>query len=260
MDDERLTSLNLDRAELGERSATATSEVDTRPQADPADHCQVSIRRTVRESLPTLLAHPHDGVRRLKAVRKLKQNASTTTTTTTTDTADAATSQESDQPPQRHAPILAPAPPYATGEERLEHDLEVPTRRFPPAKDFIHRPFAALKVVAKDQGGHDFAANVMKSEVSHGESVKLLQQEEKLLARREVEDEGDGDQEMERFAELKAARQDAFVRWSVDRHIRRVGVLRSVDEVPRWPKSGDGREPWAGYAQQVCVQDLCGPC
>jgi hypothetical protein len=216
--------LGLDRAELGERPRVESHH--RCPQENSSDHCQVSIRHTLREILPTLIAHPHDGIRKVKGIAREKSAFDPTV--------------------EQKVPILAPEPPYATGNERLVHDLE-PRRKFPPAKEFVRHPVAALKTVARDQGGDDFAANVMRSEVSHGESVRLLQQEEKIIEAHPEQH----DAELQTLIDLKSARQDAFVRWSVDRHMRRVGVLRGVGQSP---KRAERSYSWRGrisYAQRV---------
>lgn len=228
-------SLGLDRAELGQ--GPETKGADLRPQIDPSDHCQVSARQAIREILPTVFSHPRDGFRKIKAVAKEKKSTGTDTST------------------EQDIPVLAPAPPYAIGDERLEHELE-PRRKFPPVKDFVYSPISALKTVAKDQGGDGFAAHVMKSEVSHGESVKLLQQESKLNQASPEENAA----EAQTLKQMNSARQDAFVRWTVDRHIRRVAVLRIVAPPPQTTPNTASWQSWKPYLQRRLQYyiDRCG--
>lgn len=219
------TTLGLDRAEVGD--SPQVNENSFLPKSEPLPDSDASIRKTLRETWPRILLHPQGGIRKVKAVAKEKKVAQGSTE-------------------DGNVPMLAPAPLHATGEERLEHDLE-PRRKFPPAKEFIEHPIAALKTVARDQGGDDFATNVMESEVSHGASVRLLRQEQKVLEA----NENNHEVEMNTLLQFKSARQDAFVRWTIDRHLRRVGVLPELPPQRRRPEDQGSWSQWTLYTGQV---------
>jgi hypothetical protein len=145
-----------------------------------------------------------------------------------------------------HVPILAPAPPQGTGDERLKYELEK-KRKYPPAEEFVRHPVDTLKTLARDQGGDDFAENVAKSEVSHGADVRLLRQVD------EIENAADDAKptEVEKLRQLKHARQDAFVRWTIDRHVRCAKQLRYAESKAQPPKSRIALKEWIAYTRQV---------
>jgi hypothetical protein len=89
-----------------------------RPQAIPADHHRLWVRKTIRDTLPTIVPHPKDGVRKIRAVAKEKVSV---------------------QHVEDAGVPGAPEPPYAVGDERLEHQLE-PRQKVPPAKALCDPP------------------------------------------------------------------------------------------------------------------------
>ncbi|ETN39110.1 uncharacterized protein HMPREF1541_05332 [Cyphellophora europaea CBS 101466] len=229
-----MVSQGLDRAEIGVSPQVKGSH--PRPQAGTSHYRKPSIRRTLGDlTFLPFVAHPHDGLRKLKRTVKDKR----------ADATDQPTAPE-----EAHAPLLAPAPDIGS-DERLEHDLRA-RQKYPPIKQFIQHPVSALQTVARDQGGDDFAENVARSEVPHGASVILLRQEQK------VDEATDGNQEAEQetLTQLKHARQDAFVRWSMDRHVRRVKRLHDPATHPQLPGFRDSWSHWISYSQQLLQDEL----
>jgi hypothetical protein len=154
------------------------------------------------------------------------------------------------------APTLAPPPTQDTHNLRLAEEGE-DTPQLPAFNEFLHAPLDTLKSVAQKQGGKEFAEAVANTDATHGASVKLV------LAHEKVEARAGGTQQhadaAEEFAGLKKVRQDAFVRWTFARHVRRVKAVppkpppqhRRQDFV--WPdgEGGKARMHWAEYWEHV---------
>ena len=158
--------------------------------------------------------------------------------------------------PQQRAPTLAPPSAQDTHELRLaERVAQKP--QLPDYKDFLHQPLDTLKSVAQKQGGKEFAEAVVNTDATHGASVKLVLAHERLVEEASgSQQEADAGQE---FAGLKKVRQDAFVRWTFARHVRR---LKTVPPEPRpqhrrqdfiWSdgQAGEPRMHWAAYGEHV---------
>ena len=150
------------------------------------------------------------------------------------------------------APILADAP-QTDSHSRLVYDL--PPKENNKLKDLAHDPVDTVKSKVTGQGGHQAASNLAAKEISHGREVELLRahdeiarsrtEAEKLLAIKNVD-------------EMMAARQDMFVRWTMDRHVTKVRMLPQ-NNVPLknraefMVKTGDGKVnmDWKGYFVHV---------
>ena len=121
------------------------------------------------------------------------------------------------------APILAPTPPATTQEDRFS-DPPPDKPSLPPLKEFVKSPLQTAKAIVHTQGGNDFADNLAKADVSHEASVKLVRAYDRVA---EAETNSDEELALEELELLKSARQDSFVRWTLDRHIRRVGRIQA---------------------------------
>ena len=162
---------------------------------------------------------------------------------------------DNDPPPLR-APTLAPPLAQDTHELRLAESLEQKPQ-LPDYKDFLHQPLDTLKSVAQKQGGKEFAEAVANTDATHGASVKLVLAHERLVEEASgSQQEADAGQE---FAGLKKVRQDAFVRWTFARHVRRVKTVppepppkhRRQDFVWSDGQAGEARMHWAAYGEHV---------
>lgn len=218
-------SNGLDRAEIGVSPPICSTEI--RPEVPARTH-KPSLRHVIKDSFTDILAHPQHGLRRVKRVIKEKN----------------ATEDETQQSIS-HVPILAPEPPLGFGNERWAEAPEEKSET-PAVKDMIYSPISTLKSVACNQGGDEFAQNVARSEVTHSAAVRLIRQDQVVLKapRDELADE------METYAQHKHARQDAFVRWSIDRHTSRVAVLPTVTLTSR-PPIHASLEMWKDYISKV---------
>lgn len=154
------------------------------------------------------------------------------------------------------APTLAPMPP---AEVEDEHFGEGPPGKpaLPPLKDLIFSPVATVKSVAHVRGGDDVAENVAKQDISHGTNVHFVRAYDKAAESRNDEERSSALQDLD---ELKRTRQDSFVRWTLDRHVRIVGRV-NAHEVHRRARSkfmrddphGNKKTDWTDYGRHVCI-------
>lgn len=228
----------LDRAQIHE-SPPINGVINARPPPESTHNEKHHFRRSIGEKLSTLI-HPRRGLDRIK--NSLHDGH--------INSADQPGLQvDNDEP----APILAPNSPLDTKEMRLNHGVEEKPI-MPPIKKLVREPVITVKKLVSDQGGIEFAENVGQSAVSHGASVNILRQEQK------VEDASTEDEvlaEMETLVQLKQLRQDEFVRWSVDRHVRKIGIMQKPGPRPQRPplfesqKGGSSRAQWSTYGKLV---------
>ena len=169
----------------------------------------------------------------------------------------------SDEPPpplDQHivptAPTLAPPPTHDTHNLRLvEKDEDQP--QLPAFKEFLLQPLDTLKSEGKKQGGKEFAEAVANTDATHGASVKLVLAHEKVEA--EMVNAERHANAAEEFAGLKKVRQDAFVRWTFARHVRKVKAVPPEPPPQRRrqhfvSRDREGSEPtmhWAEYGEHV---------
>ena len=155
---------------------------------------------------------------------------------------------------RRVAPTLAPHPPTDAQGDRLVRELPDRTN-LPPLRNFIEKPVETVRLVAHIQGGNNFAETLAKKDVAHGDSVQIVRAYDKLVATTTDTDEMSALRDLEK---LMKERQDAFVRWTMDRHVR---TLRRVEahrvpwkeknEFVRKDKSGKDRMQWTDYGRHV---------
>ena len=152
------------------------------------------------------------------------------------------------------APTLAPGPEASNQNDRFSGDLpDKPTLL--PIKDLTTHPIDTIKSIGHSKGGTDFAENVANTEISHGASVNLVLAHEKIEASTNDQDRMEATQG---FELLKKDRQDSLVRWTMDRHVRKVKNVQA-QSIPRADKQEfmrvvDGRQKmqWLDYGQHVC--------
>lgn len=125
------------------------------------------------------------------------------------------------------AKILAPLPVAVVGDERLD-DKEAPshTDKF---KSFVKNPVDTVTSAIKSGGGIAVAENMITKEISHAHDVQLVQAyEEKIKAEENGLDVENAEQKVERLME---SRQDMYMRWALDRHVRKMRRLDCVELV-----------------------------
>ncbi|KAK5045714.1 hypothetical protein LTR84_009083 [Exophiala bonariae] len=242
-----VVSDGIDRAQFGVAPPIRVP-TDPRPPPEALKYQKPSIRHVIGDNLLSVVVHPQYGIKKIRAAVKEKREA---------------TAKEHEPPNERtgdeDAPTLAPLPPFQSiDSERLEYELnEKP--RFPPLRDFIHQPFTAVQSVVQDQRGSDLAENITSPEVAHGATVELVRQSDKVSA---ATTEDERTTAFETLVQMKQLRQDAYVRWTIDRHVRRVGRIQLLDGPPARPSLIGGTttknavENWKTYARDLLKYEI----
>lgn len=249
-----IVSDGVDRAQIGV-APPVQATTNLRPPPEALNYQKPSIRQAIGDNLLSVVVHPQYGIKKIRAAVKEKREV--TAKERQKDEHRDKQHEDDDDDDDDHVPTLAPLPPFASIEDqRLEHDLNEKSK-FPPAKDFMDRPFSALQSVVQDQRGSDFAENITKSEVAHGASVQLVRQRDKVAA---AKTESEKAAEVETLVQMKQLRQDAYVRWTIDRHVRRVGRTQLMGEPPVRPPLFGKETPetavktWKIYAGDVSLK------
>ena len=160
------------------------------------------------------------------------------------------------------APMLAPPAPTARESDRFFKALpEKPSG--PSFKEVVTNPVKSLKSAAEQQGGNVYAENLAKTDVTHGANVNVVRAYDKVVSATTGTDRTSAMQDLE---SLKKSRQDSFVRWTLDRHVKTVRRIEPA-KLPRRPKrefmdtidDGKHRLRWKEYAQYVCTLGMLLP-
>ncbi|KFZ17840.1 hypothetical protein V501_01530 [Pseudogymnoascus sp. VKM F-4519 (FW-2642)] len=115
------------------------------------------------------------------------------------------------------APILAEAKDTLPNATRLVHDLPVPEKT--TIKKRLQNPVDTVKSVVAGQGGHQAASNLLAKEVSHRQEVELVKAHDEVLT---ASSEAVKLLAVKELGALMKARQDQYVRWTMDRHVTKV--------------------------------------
>ena len=152
-----------------------------------------------------------------------------------------------------HTRTLAPKPMATTGEDRLFRS--VPKREYPSVKEIIHNPLKVIQSEVNSRGANQFAKTMDNKAISHGADVRIVNAYDKIAS---LSTESDKDLGIQDLNELKDARQDLFVRWTMDHHVRKVRRLpatiipwRSREDFTVTDELGKRRMQWERYAHHV---------
>ncbi len=150
-------------------------------------------------------------------------------------------------------PTLAPPPTDKADNDRLFHDS--PHQTGPRFQEFVKHPVSTAQNAFNSAGGAKFAATMDNQVVAHGADVRLVRAYDELV---NAESEKDKINAANNLEELKKARQDSFVRWTMDRHVLKVNRVPSCSI--QWPQSkdfeaesddGKPRKQWSAYGHHV---------
>lgn len=151
------------------------------------------------------------------------------------------------------APVLAPAPSTAADDDRLFHPL--PEHKGPQVKDVLRHPVDTVQSLLHGASGAKVADTMDNQVISHGADVNMVRAYDEVTA---AQDEKDRTMALNDLEDLKKARQDTYVRWTMDRHVLKVRRIPPFD-LPK-PKKEDytarrnSRQSgtnWAGYGEDV---------
>lgn len=150
------------------------------------------------------------------------------------------------------APALAPPPATNADNDRLYNPL--PEHKRPQAKDILHHPVDTVSSALHGASGAKMADVMDNQTIAHGADVNLVRAHDKVAAAEGQEEKRSAMHDLE---ELKKARQDTYVRWTMDRHVLKVRRIPPL-KLPEPHKQdyttrgeGKGSVNWAASGQDV---------
>lgn len=156
---------------------------------------------------------------------------------------------------------LAPSPNPAGMPYRL--DNHPPEEGIHGLKDFFHQPVQTIKVKAERKTNKTVAENFSTAEISHAHDVELILAQDRVASAQTEEERSSANQDLE---VLKRARQDMFVRWTMDRHVLKIRRLerkpvqhRERADFVTKDESGKQKMDWKAYGSHVRSIGHAGP-
>ena len=156
---------------------------------------------------------------------------------------------------------LAPSPNPTEMPYRL--DDHPPEESIHGLRDFVHQPVQTIKVKAERKTNKAVAENISTAEISHAHDVELILAQDHVASAQTEEERSSADQDLEM---LKRARQDMFVRWTMDRHVLKIRQLerkpvqhRERVEFVAKGESGQHKMDWKAYGSHVRSIRYAGP-
>ena len=148
---------------------------------------------------------------------------------------------------------LAPSPNPSAMPHRLDnHPLK---EGLDGLKDFTHQPVQTIQAKVERTTNRELAGNIATAEVSHAHDVELVLAGDHMTSAKTEEERSSAHQELE---VLKKARQDMFVRWTMDRHVLKIRQFeqksipyRARAEFTAKDQSGHGKTNWKAYGNYV---------
>ena len=163
------------------------------------------------------------------------------------------TSHEQHSPKSPAAPALAPAAVHDGDNDRLFHPA--PEHKGPQVKDLLHNPVDTVSSLLHGASGAKMANVVDSQVIAHGANVNLVRVYDKVA---DTEDKDEQQSALRELEDLKKARQDQYVRWTMDRHVlkvRRIPPLNLQRPQKKDFRIGDQKEgdriDWAMYGEHV---------
>ncbi|KAL8669396.1 MAG: hypothetical protein Q9168_006008 [Polycauliona sp. 1 TL-2023] len=154
---------------------------------------------------------------------------------------------------------LADSPSATSGGNRL--DEQMPQKPGPQGfQQVIHHPLDAVKAKTQRKTNQEVATNLLSPEVTHAQDVELIHSQDTL---NNAQSESERAKACENLETLKKARQDLFVRWTMDRHVLKLKQLgtKTTLERERQRKEPDSQQTpksehlgWKAYGQQLVLQ------
>lgn len=167
------------------------------------------------------------------------------------------TSHQQHAPQLPTAPTLAPGPIHDRDDDRLFHP--VPEHTGPNVKDLLHSPVDTVSSLVSGASGAKMADVMDNQVIAHGADVNLVRVYDRVADASNKEERHSALEELE---DLKKARQDQYVRWTMDRHVlkvRRIPPFNLQRPQKKDFKMGDQKEEgqinWAMYSQHVGTLD-----
>lgn len=153
------------------------------------------------------------------------------------------------------APVLAPSV-HDKSNSRLVQGL--PKHEKTTMQDGVHNPIDTIKEKVSGHGSHQAAVNIAAKEISHGEEVDLVRAHDRLMDARSDTERLQAVQDVDA---LLKERQNAFVRWSMDRHVTKLRKLPKSSFPRKTAADFERMDPiegrvmdWRGYLTYVRLQ------
>ena len=170
-------------------------------------------------------------------------------------------SHEQHAPPLPTAPALAPAAPDDGNDDRLFHP--VPVDKGPQVKDVLHNPIDTVSSMLHGASRAKMANVVDNQTIAHGANVNLVRAYDKMAGSDNKEEQHSA---LGKLEDLKKARQDQYVRWTMDRHVLKVRRIPPHNlqrpqkkDFKIGNQKGEGQLNWARYGEHVRTL-LCSQC
>ncbi|KAL8784993.1 MAG: hypothetical protein Q9213_003654 [Squamulea squamosa] len=152
---------------------------------------------------------------------------------------------------------LASSPEVASGERRLDGSTP-PTLGPQGLQQVIQRPVETIKAKTQRKTNKEVAANLLSPEVTHAQDVELIHAQDSL---NNVQTSDEKAKAYEDLESLKKARQDLFVRWTMDRHVLKLRRLKNKTTLER-RRRDSGSEPktenlelgWKAHSRRLVLQ------
>ena len=148
---------------------------------------------------------------------------------------------------------LAPSPTPTEMPHRL--DDHPPEQGIHGLKDFVHQPVQTIKAKVERKTNREVAKNISTAAVSHAHDVELVLAQDHMASAETEEERSSAHQDLQ---VLKRARQDMFVRWTMDRHVLKIRQLkkkpfqrRKRAEFVTKDESGQSKMDWEAYGSHV---------
>ncbi|KAL9130871.1 MAG: hypothetical protein Q9175_006917 [Cornicularia normoerica] len=153
------------------------------------------------------------------------------------------------------AVTLAPFPNSAGIPTRLLDDS--PKQGLGGIKDFAHQPVQTIKAKVERRTNREVAGNLATAEISHAHDVELVRAQDEIALANTEEQRLSAHQDLEG---LKKARQDMFVRWTLDRHVLKIRQIER-NSIPHKKRkdfimkdiSGHGKMNWTAYGGHLAL-------
>ena len=148
---------------------------------------------------------------------------------------------------------LAPSPTTAATPYRL--NTQSPEQGLHGFKDIIRQPVETIKAKVERKSNRELAGNLATQAVSHAHNVELVHAQDRVTSAETEQERLSASSDLEA---LKKARQDMFVRWTMDRHVLKIRRLErkavsygSIAESIMKEKGRTDTSDWRGYGRHV---------
>lgn len=150
-------------------------------------------------------------------------------------------------------PTLAPPPSQAADGDRMYN--AVPEQKGPDFKEVVKNPISTVQSVLHGATGAKFAEALDNQVIAHGAEVRIVRAYDDVKS---AETDDAKTSALEALESLKKERQDAYVRWTLDRHVLKVRQVppRTTTRPKREdyePQGEDGKAAmqWLDYGHNV---------